>query len=112
MKWNQINLISMESVLGSNCRIPLLHTSKRKVFIEVTNERINEFSFAYMCNSHFHINKMFTDQVKICLSSTFGPDTVKQINVILKKRNTRVIALIMIYEQGNFSTIKVFKLWR
>ena len=97
MKWNQIHLISMESVLGSNCRIPLLHMSKRKVFIEVTNERINEFSFAYMCNPHLHINKMFTEQVKICLSRTFGSDTVKQINVILKKRNTRVIALIMIY---------------
>ena len=38
LKWNQINLISMESVLGSNCRIHLLHMSKRKVFIEVTNE--------------------------------------------------------------------------
>ena len=62
-----------------------------------------------MCNTHLHINKMFTDKVKICLSSTFGPDTVKQINVILKKRNTRVIALIMIYELGDFSTIKVFK---
>ena len=48
VKWNQINLISMESVLGSNCRIPLLHMSKREVFIEVTNERINEFSYAYM----------------------------------------------------------------
>ena len=48
VKWNQINPISMESVLGSNCRIPLLHMSKRKVYIEVTNERINEFSFAYM----------------------------------------------------------------
>ena len=97
-KWNQINLISMESVLGSNCRIPLLHMSKRKVYIEITNERINEFYFAYMCNPHLHINKMFSDQVKICLSSTFGPDTVKQINGILKKRNTRVIVLIMIYE--------------
>ena len=51
-KWNQINLISMEYVLGCNCRIPLLHMSKRKVYIEITNERINEFSFAYMCNPH------------------------------------------------------------
>ena len=83
VKWNQINLISMESVLGSNCRIPLLHMSKRKVFIEVTNEKINEFSFAYMCNPHLHINKMFTEQVKICLSRTFGTDTVKQINIII-----------------------------
>ena len=80
LKWNQINLISMESVLGSNCRIPLLHMTKRKVFIEATNESINEFSFAHMCNPHLHINKMFTEQVKICLSRTFGTDTVKQIN--------------------------------
>ena len=67
----------MESVLGSNCRIPLSHMSKRKVFIEATNERINEFSFAYMCNPHLHINKRFTEQVKICLSRTFGDDTNK-----------------------------------
>ena len=79
VKWNQIKLISMESVLGSNCRIPLSHMSKRKVFIEATNERINQFSFAYMCNPHLHINKMFTEQVKICLSCTFGDDTVKQL---------------------------------
>ena len=82
MKWNQIKPISMESVLGSNCRIPLSHMSKRKFFIEATNERINEFSFAYMCNRHLHISKMFTDQVKICLSSTFGAETVEQINLI------------------------------
>ena len=69
---------------------------KEKGFIEATNERINEFSFAYMCNPHVQINKMFTEQVKICLSSTFGDDMVKQINIILKKRYTRVIALIMI----------------
>ena len=42
-KWNQFYLLSMESVLGVNCCIPLLHVSKRKVYIEITNERINEF---------------------------------------------------------------------
>ena len=83
--------------------------SKRKVYIEITNERINEFSFAYMCNPHLYMNKMFTEQVKICLSSTFGADSIKQINLILNKRNTIVIALIMIYEHGSSSTIKIFK---
>ena len=47
--------------------------------------------------------------MKICLSSTFGSDTVKYINLILKKRNNRVIALIMIYALGSYSTKKVFK---
>ena len=45
-KWNQLYLLSMESVLGANCRIPLIHMSKRKFYIEETNERMNEFSFA------------------------------------------------------------------
>ena len=48
----------MESVLGANCRIPLIHMSNRKIWIEETNQRINEFSFAYMLNPVLHINKV------------------------------------------------------
>ena len=47
-KWNQLYLLSMESVLGVNFHIPLLYMSNRKIYIEITYERINEFSFAYM----------------------------------------------------------------
>ena len=49
-KWNQINILSIESVLGTNCRMPLIHMSNRNFWIEETNQRINEFSFAYMLN--------------------------------------------------------------
>ena len=108
-KWNQLYLLSMDSVLGVNCRIPLLNMSKRKFYIEITNEWINEFSFAYMCNPYIYRHKVFKEQVKACLSNTFGADTNKQINVILKRPNTRVIALIIIYEHGSFSAIKMFK---
>ena len=108
-KWNQLYLLSMESVLGVNCRIPLLHMSKRKFYIEITNERINEFSFAYMCNPTAYKHKVFKDQVKSCLGNTFGADTNKHINEILLRPNTRVIALIVNYEHGSFSTIKMFK---
>ena len=72
----------MESVLGVNCRIPLLHMSKRKVYIEIKNERINEFSFAYMCNPTLFRHKVFKEQVKLCLKDTFGTDMNKHINVI------------------------------
>ena len=68
-KWNQIHLLSMESVLGANFRIPLIHMSKRKNQIEETNERINEFSFAYMFNPTSHTNKDFKEQVKACLTT-------------------------------------------
>ena len=56
----------MESVLGANCRIPLIYMSNRKIYIEETNQLINEFSFAYMLNPHLNKNKAFKDQVKTC----------------------------------------------
>ena len=37
-EWNQIHILSMESVLGTNCRITLIHMSDRKFQIE---EKIN-----------------------------------------------------------------------
>ena len=63
-KCNQIHLLSMESVLGANFRIPLIHMSKRNIYIEETNERINEFSFAYMFNPTLYTKKVFKEQVK------------------------------------------------
>ena len=109
-KWNQLYLLSMESVLGANCCIPLIHMSNRKIYIEITNEGINEFSFAYMCNPTLYRHKVFKEQVKLCLNNTFGVDTKKQINVILKRPNTRVIAFIINYEHGSYSPRKMFKM--
>ena len=54
----------MDSLLGANCRMPLLHMSNRKIWIEETNQRINEFSFACMLNPYLNNNKAFKDQVK------------------------------------------------
>ena len=78
-KWNQINLLSTESVLGANCRIPLIHMSNRQIWIKETNQRINEFSFAYMLNTTLNKNKAFKEQVKACLIKTFGADTKKRL---------------------------------
>ena len=33
-KWNQIHILSMESVLGANFRIPLIHMSNRKIILK------------------------------------------------------------------------------
>ena len=99
----------MESVLGANCRIPLIHMSKRKIWIEETNQRINEFSFAYMLNPTLNNNKAFKEQVKACLINTFGADTNKHINKTLMKRDTRVLALVVFYELGDFNPRKMFR---
>ena len=53
-KWNQINVLDMESMLVANFRIPLLHMSKIYIWIEETNQLINEFSFGYMMNPNLY----------------------------------------------------------
>ena len=47
----------MESVIGAKCRMPLLHMSNRKFWLEETNQCINEFSFGYMFNPDLHTKK-------------------------------------------------------
>ena len=64
-KWNQINVLSMESILGANFRMPLLHMSKRKKWIEEKNQRINEFSFGYMFNPNLYTNKVFRENERV-----------------------------------------------
>ena len=41
-KWNQMNLLNMQSMLRDNCRMPLLHMSKSYIWLEETKKRINE----------------------------------------------------------------------
>ena len=68
-KWNQINPLDMQSLLGTNCHMPLLHMSKRYIWLEETNQRINEFSIGYMMNPNLNRNRYFKDQVKVCLKN-------------------------------------------
>ena len=97
-KWNQINLLDMQSLLGTNCRRPLLHMSKSYIWLEETNQRINEFSIGYMMNPNLHKKKVFREQVKVGIKNTFGTSTNAHIGKILLKENTRVLALVMMYE--------------
>ena len=72
--------------------------AKSYIWIEETNQRINEFSIGYMMNPNLNINKVFREQVKVCLKTTFFSSTITQISKILLKPNTRVLALVMLYE--------------
>ena len=98
-KWYQINVLSMESMLGANCRMPLLHMSKSYICIEETSKHINEFSFGYMLNTTLYTKKVFREHVKACLKNKFGPDTNKHIHKTLQKK-TRVLALVIFMSLG------------
>ena len=70
----------MQSLLGTNCCMPLLYISKGYISLEETNQHVNEFSIEYMMNPNLNRNIAFEDQVKICLKNTFGQDTNTHIN--------------------------------
>ena len=108
-KWNQINVLDIQSILVDNCRMPLLHISKISIWIEETNQCINEFSFGYMMNPTLFKNRDFKEQVKVCFKNTFGPDTTSHINKILMKKNTRVLALVIFSESGKTIIRKLFR---
>ena len=65
----------MQYLLGNCCRMPLLHMSKSYIWIEETDQRINDFSIGCMMNPNLNRNRAFRYQVKLCLKNTFGPDT-------------------------------------
>ena len=76
----------MESMLVANCCMPLLHMSKSYIWIEETNQRINEFYFGYILNPTLYTNKFFIKKVKACFKNTFGKDTNSHINILLQKK--------------------------
>ena len=71
-KLNQLNLMEIQSLLGTNPRLPLSNVYKRYIWIEQTNQSINEFSIGYMMNPNFHKNKAFREQVKGCLKKIWS----------------------------------------
>ena len=64
--------MAMLPLLGSHHRLPLLHMSKRFIWLNETKKRINEFLIGYMINPGFNVNKAFRDQVEKCMHTTFG----------------------------------------
>ena len=58
-RWNNFNHMNMQSLLGSNHRLPLFHMDKGFIWLEETKEHINEFSIGYMVNTTLNINKAF-----------------------------------------------------
>ena len=52
----------------------------------------------YMIHPNVHMNKAFREQVKVCLKNTFGTSNTAHIGNMVLKENTRVLALVMFYE--------------
>ena len=72
--------------------------AKFYIWLKETNQRIHEFSNGYMMNTNLNSHNAFREQVKVCLKNTFSTSTMTHISKIILKPNTRVLALVMFYE--------------
>ena len=108
-KWNQLNPMDIQSLLGANHILPFSHMAKSYIWLEETNKRINEFSIGYMMNLNLIMNKDFREQVKVCMRTTFSTSTMTHISKILLNPNTRVLELVMFFDNGKIYTKKMFR---
>ena len=79
----------VQYLLGTKHYLPLSHMDKSYIWLEETNQRINDFSIGYMKNPNFIIDKYFKAQVKIYVKNTFGTMAQQHISKILSKTNTK-----------------------
>ena len=71
-KRNQLNHMDIQYLLGTNHRLPLSHMDQSYIWLEENNQRINEFSIGYMMNPDLNMNKVFREQVKLCIKNIFS----------------------------------------
>ena len=83
-------------IVGVNHSLLILHKSKIMVHIYTTEKTIHQFAIGYMINPSLHFNKIVKAQVETFLGCSFSISTTKTITKILMKKNTSVMALIMI----------------
>ena len=90
---------------GVNYRQPTLNMPKIMVHCYSTDEIINQSAIGYMINPSLNCNNVFIVQVEKLWSVSFDSITMEAIIDFLKKKNTCVMALIMIYE-NNLGNVK------
>ena len=99
-------------IVGVNHRLLIFHMSKIMVHFYTTGKNINKISIGYMINPSLKFNNTLGTQVETLLNVSFYIRTMKTIKYGLMKKNTCVMALLIIYENWrNTKTILLtFKL--
>ena len=64
-----------------------------------------------MINPNFNMNKVFREQVKVCMKTIFSTSTMTHISKISLKPDTRVLALAMLFDnrkkfKGNVQSVE------
>ena len=94
-KWSYRKYIPIQKMLSTHHHIPLQHTYKNMVADIVKSEKIAQFYVGHMSYPVLNHNKTFKYQVKKDLKILQANNGYHQ--KVLKKDNTRVIALMAFY---------------
>ena len=78
------------------------------VHIYSTEKTINRFVIGYMINPSIHMNSIFREKIQTCLGCYLSIKTMKTIRDCMLKKNTSVMAPIMIYKTGGKDIRKVY----
>ena len=70
------------------------------VHIYTTGKTINPFAIVYMIKPSLKFNNAFRIQVEKCLSLSFVATTMETIKECMRKKNTYVMTLLMIYQNN------------
>ena len=67
-------------------------------------------------NPNLSMNKVFREQVKVCMKTKFSTSTITKISKILLKPNTRVLALVIFFEnrkkcKENVHSVELFNIY-
>ena len=89
--------MDIKSMLGTNHCLTLSRTAKSYIWLEEKNQRINELSIGYMMNPNLSMNKVFREQVTLCMKTTFSLSTMTHNSKKVLKPNTRVLALVVFF---------------
>ena len=108
--------MDIQSLLGTNHCLTLLHMARSYIWLEEKNQRINEFSIGYMMNTNLNMNRVFREQVKVCMKNKFPTSTMTHISKILLKPNTRVIVLVMFFDnrkksKETFQSVELYNIY-
>ena len=83
--------------------------SKIMVRCYTTDETINPFAIGYIINPSLNCNKVFRVKFEKVLSVSFRPRKMETIIDCLKKKNTCVMALTIIYDNNVGDAKKVYR---
>ena len=106
-KWELPQSIPLRYLLSVYHRLHLSNMENKTAMNEKGEKTIYQFQVGFMLNPVLNIKKAFKEKSEINMEKYFSGTTMTPVRKVLKKRNTRVISLLMFNENIKNMIFKV-----